>query len=742
MANGNNNLGDTVFSWAQWTPNTEFSLINVPWDGSYRDVVKFENAEKQDTYFSGLIQSGEHVTGGTMSRFGMPVRLRIPFNRSTGWNYLIAYNNYPSLETPRKWFYFIQETRYISAEVTEFVLQLDVWQSFQFNIEFGRCYIERGHIGIANDKQWENYGRDYLELPEGLDVGADYQINSMQWKGLAAANGSDNWEAGYLVSTTVNLLQNPGTVDDPKLNTAQGSKFAGLVGGASIYYLKDSNDFSDFMRQLSDYPWVSQGISAIWAVPPIADNLLIGGPLLGKQGNVTTYIPVEKLINGKWVRTGRGRVEFMRIQNFRDRFKLPERYKNLRKFLTYPYATIEMTPLNGQAIIIKPEQVSSNDLGIDQQYMLNMPNPRVNWFPVQYNTSIGVNPDTRFDSGEWLDFAVGVQDFPRFSIVNNSGIAYLASTAHSRAYSFQSADWANQKTQMGINNALAATGIENQYANQGNTLAQGNRNAMLGISQNQATQSTAITTGNMQANQNISNVSGAVSGAAGVLGNAASGNIGGAVGSAVGAGVSMWAQNATLANNIGAANAQTALSNSTAAASTSQANTYGTQSTQMANQQRSELADLNAGLARATASGDYANAIAGINAKVQDAKLMQPSVSGAVGGDAFNFANNIMGLQLKWKQISPAAMRSIGEFWLRYGYYVQRFTTPPKDLACMSKFTFWKMQEAYVFSTGCPEFFRLTIKGIFEKGVTVWNNANDIGRIDYADNQPLNGIEI
>ena len=64
----------------------------------------------------------------------------------------------------------------------------------------------------------------------------------------------------------------------------------------------------------------------------------------------------------------------------------------------------------------------------------------------------------------------------------------------------------------------------------------------------------------------------------------------------------------------------------------------------------------------------------------------------------------------------------------------------PDSLMCMTNFTYWKLHEFYLRSSTCPEEYRLTIKGIFEKGVTVWNNPNKIGVTDYADNDPLPGI--
>jgi hypothetical protein len=76
---------------------------------------------------------------------------------------------------------------------------------------------------------------------------------------------------------------------------------------------------------------------------------------------------------------------------------------------------------------------------------------------------------------------------------------------------------------------------------------------------------------------------------------------------------------------------------------------------------------------------------------------------------------------------------------LRYGYFIQRFITPPQSLECMTKFTYWQMQECYVRGD-LPEQYRQTIKGVFESGATIWTNPDDIGVTDWADNDPLPGI--
>ena len=94
------------------------------------------------------------------------------------------------------------------------------------------------------------------------------------------------------------------------------------------------------------------------------------------------------------------------------------------------------------------------------------------------------------------------------------------------------------------------------------------------------------------------------------------------------------------------------------------------------------------------------------------------------------------------RRIDDGTLTRIGEFWLRYGYAMNIPTKVPKNLQCMTNFTYWKMQETYLYSTTCPEGFRQSIRGIFEKGVTVWSDPDRIGKTDFADNEPLPGVNI
>lgn len=731
------------FSYAKWTPNTRFKLCNVPWDMGYRDIVKWDR-QAQKEYFDRL--DGIEFTDCTMAKYGLPVRLPIPFAQASQYNYLIATNDY-DFDTPRSWYYFIQTCDYVNAHTTQLNIQLDVWQSFQHDIQLGNAYVERGHVGVANENAWKDYGRTYLDLPEGLDTGKTMVITGQQYKTLIGeTNGYTTF--GVLVVSTTKLDTDPGTATAPKTTCADGGAFENHTNGTVLYYFSDALDFIAVMGAGAEYPWVTQGICGIYAIPQLPEALLKNQQKPGVFFNHMIdwrgdCYRLEIRRNDAKSRYA----DIIHIKDFRDNFKLPERYKYLQKFRTAPYAVLECSCLNGTVITYNPEQIPSADLTIREAWDYAPPSPRLNFYPRGYNAGsvseqspLPNNSGLPIDSGEMLNASFGITNFPTFMTVNNGSALALANSAYTRQYAQQSADWSFQKTQMGINNAYAQAQLGTSYASAQNRLGTSNRNAMNAISNQSAQMGTDLTLKNLGFNNQMSQLNTIGSGVANAVGSAVTGNIGGVAGAIAGTAIGAWTNQMTYDNNVSTANQQLANTQTTNNASTSQANAYSLAQTNLSNQQTMQFADLNKQLAQATAQGDYANTIAGINAQVQQTQTVPPTTSGALGGDAFNLANGLIGVMVRFRQIPPAAMRSIGEVWLRYGYYVQRFMKLPADLMAMSNFTYWKLHELYVRGLTCPEEYRLTVKGIFESGVTVWTDPDKIGVTDYADNVPLSGI--
>lgn len=686
------------FNYAVWVPGTTVTLVNVPWNNDYRDVVEFPNKGAVNTYINSIQGAGVTVEHMSYAKPNEPVRLNLPFNAVQKYNYLRASNPVqpvPGGDFIKDYYYFVTNVTYIAPNTTEVTIQLDIWTTYRFDVTFGNCYIERGHIGIANSQAFANYGRDYLTIPEGLDVGSEYSILNTTNNNLY--NGP--LDQAVLVVSSVDLEIDPGTVEVPALLTATGGTFAGVPSGATQYIFNSVSDFQSWLGVRQNAPWITQGILSITLIP---------SP--GRYDK--DYVP--QAFDGtpnRMVTTAYGYITYPMLANWRESQEIVDhigpRYAHLYKLWTAPYMTVELTTFSGTPISIKPESWADDDATVMEMASVAQPNPRIAFMPKGYNAQ-GTS-GLVFEQGEFLDFATYIMNFPTLAILNNSAIGYLASNANSLAYQHSSADWSQQRALTGNQTSYdQSTGAINTATDQ-NT-----------IGRTADANSTQLGMDNSTAHALVNSVAGPLNG---LQSGSPLGIIGGLSGAVTG-------------------NINTLIDKGTTSAQLSVRNAAANAGTARSNQQSALVRDTNKGLADFSAKGDYANAIAGINAKVRDAALIQPTTSGQVGGDTFNLAHDLVSINARFKMIDKASIRAVGEYWLRYGYAVRMFSTLPASLMVMSKFSYWKLSETYIRSATMPEGFKQVFRGILEKGVTVWANPDDIGVIDIADNQPLGGITL
>jgi len=695
------------FNYAQWTADTVITLTNVPWNNDYRDVVKFDDQAALDTYLDSNSVTNTRIDDSTYANVEMPVRLDIPFNKAFTYNYLRASNPAQPIpgDTPRSFYYFVVGVRRVAPNTTEFIVQLDIWSTFIYGVTFGQSFIERGHIGIANENQMSNHGRDYLTIPEGLDGGGELRTVQISRKGVMYPFGAE--EAAVLVCSTVDLDGDFGTEESPNLPAATGGLFSLMPSGATYYVFQNGTSFNIFLSGISNKPWISQGIISVTLIPNM--GRYFPGFSYNSPG-VPTKAPQAAPQN----------LSHTMAVNWRDGFMslLPERYQHLKKFLTYPYTAVEMTTWSGTPIIIKPESWNDENATVNERANLVPPTQRLVFMPKGYNANNppAVSGTAGDDGGEFLDFATMIQSLPTLAIVNNNASMYMAMNANSVAFQNQSADWSQQK-------ALRGNEVSYDQASSGIELA-----GQLGVNSRNADIAQTHLGNQALAQQTI------WKGLAGVGGGGAMGAVGGAAGAAVG---SMGGMVSSIGNNVSALMQQNTNSESLGIRNAANARATGMQQSQ-----GGYIRDTNKNLADFAARGDYENTIASINAKVQDSRMAQPTTSGQVGGDAMNLIHLNMEISLRWKMIDPAHIQMIGDYWLRYGYAVSRFGNIPQSLMVMSKFTYWKLSETYIRSAKMTEPHKQAIRGLLEKGVTVWKNPNDIGMIDWADNEPLEGITL
>ena len=715
-------------SYASWAPDSRFRLVNVPWDSGYRNVVEFTSSQAQHDYFDSL--SGLQVTKASMQRYGVPVRVDVPFNQASLYNYLVVKQPY-GFDTTKTYYYFVTDCVQVNAHVTQLNVYLDVWQTYLFDRTWGQAYVERGHIGVANENQMRNRGRTYLDIPEGLDCGSDYRVVEERHQHFMARQ--QHPEEGYpdmtqwslLILSTTSLAVDPGTVDNPKLVCASGSTISGIPNGVEVYCLEHLDQLDRFWQAIQTYSWAAQGIIGLWLIPLniVKRSRYSFRKLFGKNDGVDLIQPDEL----------QRRYQFINAKQFltKEALGIPDRYRHLKKFQMYPYCAIEVSMTNGSSVILKPQYMASDDLTVDLYEWYGAPSPRLWLMPRDFN------------GGEGFNITIGIDDLPRLLGVTNSAQAWLASNANSIRAQRQSAEWSQNKTQMGINNAYAQANESAALQSRSTARANALSSNMTALGNAQRSNETLLNVAQMQFDTAWADANSGFGLGMGVASGAASGGLGGAIGAAASGGTQAIAgyteRHSRLDQAIGQANARTGLANDAAATAQSLQAAASTAQTDDATGLQRRFADQNRALGTAVAQGDYANAIAGINARVQDAQLTPPSTVGTTGGEAALIAGDELMAQIRLRRINSAALYNIGEVWLRYGYYVQRYMQLPGRLTCMSHFAYWKCQDVELVRGAMPEEFRLTLKGILEKGVTVWADPNIIATCDKADNDPVPG---
>lgn len=140
-------------------------------DNDYNHVPLFTSVENQSLYFA---QRRVKTLDDYMyqRKNNLVFNIDMSLEEIENVNYLITLN-----ENNKKYFYFIVDKEYINDGVTKVYLQLDVMQTYMFDIKFNECFIEREHCN-----RWIKYtdGRveplDYLE-DENLETG-EYVLKS------------------------------------------------------------------------------------------------------------------------------------------------------------------------------------------------------------------------------------------------------------------------------------------------------------------------------------------------------------------------------------------------------------------------------------------------------------------------------------------------------------------------------------------------------------------------------------
>lgn len=180
------------------TPSTTVYLIKAPLEYGDNNTINFANATAQHNYFMSLpkIQADKF----TYQRENSVIRFPAHIDDILQYNY-VAYQNDNYSD---KWFYaFITGMEYTTDYVTEISIATDTFQTWQFELEYKTCFVEREHVN--NDTVGVH------TVPEGLELGGGYVENNLinvgpRYSDIIWENGYQYEGGTYLIAFQVSEL--------------------------------------------------------------------------------------------------------------------------------------------------------------------------------------------------------------------------------------------------------------------------------------------------------------------------------------------------------------------------------------------------------------------------------------------------------------------------------------------------------------------------------------------------------
>lgn len=156
-------------------PNSDIKILkNIPFDNSYKDTIYFTSNIEQYNYFNSFTKYT--LTSQYYARVNDGIlKVEEPIQNLQDCNYLMFRN----VSFGNKWFYaFITSVEYVNNLTTRITFELDLMQTYFFDVALKQCYVEREHS--ATDEIGDNIQDEKFSLDDYV-----YQnFDSITWHDL------------------------------------------------------------------------------------------------------------------------------------------------------------------------------------------------------------------------------------------------------------------------------------------------------------------------------------------------------------------------------------------------------------------------------------------------------------------------------------------------------------------------------------------------------------------------------
>ena len=373
-----------------YTPQTEVHLLsNVPFNFSYNNVMDFDTINEQTTYF--LNKSKLTFEDLTYQRVNNnTINLEVAYEDLYDINYMMFQND----KIPGKWFYaFITKYDFVSPKVTRITYQIDVYQTWLFDMTWQTSYVEREHTTRFNSD-----GSPVINtIEENLNYGTDYKT--------VYKRKCNNDNIIWLVAITkspINAIFEGGTSAPVEVANIATPLFYTLVpfdlDGQVVTLNGGTAGVGDILMLGKDQQTVGQLVSLFY-VPYVPFNYSVSNSnnITTNDGNVHVYTRASN--SHKFY-------QYYGLNSWTDKsYNVSnDMYANVlptyseSKLLMYPYTVIELTDMQGNTVTLKPQNFDDKELTFNIRGCIST-QPKTAIYPKKYlgNTS-----------GSVIDFTTGI----------------------------------------------------------------------------------------------------------------------------------------------------------------------------------------------------------------------------------------------------------------------------------------------------------------------------------------------
>jgi len=743
-------------------------LCSVPWDmgeahvgnrtiSGIGNVVYFSSKEERDLWFD-KIPDSECFRWETKMRElhrSNTIDVPVPFDVASRFNYLVVrYRLFANDDSPveyegndglKEWFWFVREVEFMAPNTTRLHLLNDAWQTFIYDLDISNMILERGHAPMAAmsaDRYLANPIANCANLLHEDVANTNAYDNVIKTDALIF---NDENTVAVIVTTANPVSGNWGSKADSDWQTPARRHDTPQGYPSYTAFAIDPTALSAFLNTIdASYPQFAQTIQCVFFVSTslvyLGDKYTFAGYTVHAVGDTYTSKTVTQLSKSD--------------------FAYNERYANIAKLYTWPYAYLSICDESGDETIIRIEQTNGS---ITFDLCANLVYP---WLSIDgHCSSIGraarrnlaftaVTTRTMPIGGNWNTLLMRWK-IPTFGIVqdaraNNDFATYFdraqAAIAYNNAYSnvVEMADCTvdNAALQVACNNSVNSANVT-QLTQQAQDQFQYNMGTTsAGNSFTSASTNDSIAAQDQQAA--IAASSAGASAGANAISSLASLDIGGAIGSAVSGGIqasTILAQN-QVAVNLSQAQAGNTITYNSSMNAEGTALTLALMSAQVANANSVTAAQnsLTSGTAANSAAAQIANG-------GRDRNTAQNAVTNRVAQTALNaplqfgdFANGEtcatrpMGIFTNIITQDDNSIAQAGNEFLRYGYMLNQPWDFDGNWNVCERFTYWKLSDFWVSGLNIPDMYVDKIRFFLFGGVTVWRKPEYIGHTSIYEN--------